>query len=268
MENKLKNVLIDAVEKNLNKNEKVGLLFSGGLDSSIIGKILIDLNVDFVPITVGIKNSKDVIASKKMAKDFFKNHVIIDVNKKVIEKTIPEVIKIIDNSNVVDISVGCVTFLASKYASIFGLKKIISGLGSDEIFCGYKSHEVALDKGFEEVHKECEKRVMDVKKDLERDTKISKNFDIKIITPFLEKEVVELGININPKEKISSDSKKIILRKVAKKIDLPFDICERKKKAAQYGSGIQKIIKKISKKQGFETVGSFLNNVYKKQKGM
>lgn len=268
MNKKLKNVLIESVKKNANRKETVGLLFSGGLDSSLIGKILIDLDVEVIPITVGLKTSKDITFSKKHSKKLFKNHIIINVNEKIIEKSLSEVIAIINSHNVVDVSVGCVTYLASKYASIFGLEKIFSGLGSDEIFCGYKSHKLAMKKGFNEVQKECENRIIKVKDDLKRDKKISKNFNINIITPFLEKDVIKLGMSIHPKDKINKNSNKIIIRNIAKELGLPLELCERKKIAAQYGSGVQKIIKKISKKEGFETIGHFLKNVYKKQINM
>ncbi len=263
---KLVDALISAVKKELEGEKVVGLLFSGGLDSSIVGKILNDLEVDVIPITVGEKNSEDVLTAQKISKDLFKKHITIYLTQKLVEKTIPEVMKITKESDIITVSVGCVIYLAAKYASLLGLKTIFTGTGSDELFAGYKSHEKALERGFDGVHEECLRRLKEIKKDVERDTKICEHFGLIVKTPFLDKKVVEIALDIHPKHKISKEEKKIILRKVAKELGLPEEIYLRKKKAAQYGTKIQKIIKKISKKNGFESISDYLNNVYKKQR--
>ncbi len=268
MKNELKIALLKSIEQDIKNQKKVGLFFSGGIDSSLIGKILIDLKIDVTPITVGLKNSKDVLAAKNSAKNIFKKHVVICLDEEIIEKTIPKVIEITKSYDVVTISVGCVIYLASKYASMFGLKTVFTGTGSDEIFCGYQSHQEALKKSLKDVEKECKTRLKDVEKDLERDKKITESFGLKLKTPFLNKKTVEIGMKIPVKKKIDKKNRKIIIRKIAKEMGITSEIYKRKKKAAQYGSGVQKIIKKISKKHGFNTVGDFLKNLYKKQKSM
>ena len=252
----------NAVKKELEK--ETALLFSGGLDSTIIGKILVDLGSHVLPITVGFKNSEDMLIAQKVSKLLFKKHVSVYLTKEIVEETIPRVIEITKQNDIVTISVGCVVFNAAKYASMLGYKTIFTGTGGDEIFAGYASHEKALEKGWEAVHKECQIRLKNIKKDVERDTRLCEYFGLKVKAPFLDKEVIDLALKIHPSLKISKDEKKIILREIAKDIGVPEIVYLRKKKAAQYGSGVQKIIKKLAKENGFKTISEYLNNVYKK----
>ncbi|MCD6575776.1 MAG: asparagine synthase [Nanoarchaeota archaeon] len=262
----LLNALKDAIKKEIGDAKQVGLFFSGGLDSSIVGKLIKDMGIDVIPITVGEQRSEDVITAKEIAKLIFKKHVIVNTNKDIIKEIIPKVIKITGEKDAITVSVGCVIYLAAKYASKLGLKKIFTGAGSDELFAGYKSHEEALEKGWDEVQDECKRRIEGIKKDIQRDEKICNHFGLKVETPFLDDKVIEIALKIPPQEKISKDEKKILLRKLAKEIGLPSIVYLRKKKAAQYGTKVQKMIKKIAKEEGYATIADYLNNVYKKQK--
>jgi len=264
----LLNALKNAVKKELKSEKKVGLFFSGGLDSSIIGKILVDVGADVLPITVGEPKSEDVLFSKKTTEMMFRKHLLIRINEKNVKEAIPNVIKITGERDVITVSVGCVVYFAAKYASKFGVKTVFTGAGSDELFAGYKSHEIALRKGLEEVNKECKKRLEGIKKDIQRDKRICSYFGLNVKTPFLDKDVIETALNIPPEEKISENEKKIVLRKLAKDIGLPSIVYNRKKKAAQYGTKVQKIIKKIARNEKIETIEDFLKNVYKKQKSL
>ncbi|NJE02542.1 asparagine synthase-related protein, partial [Thermococcus sp. JdF3] len=53
-----------------------------------------------------------------------------------------------------------------------------------------------------------------------------------------------------PEAKIRKGIRKAILREVAVELGLPKWIAERDKKAAQYGSGAQKLLKKLAKSEG------------------
>ena len=71
--------------------------------------------------------------------------------------------------------------------------------------------------------------------------------DADIIVPFLDKEVINLALDIPGKFKIKNNEdllRKHIIRDTALDIGVPEYIALRPKKAAQYGSGINKILKK------------------------
>ena len=58
---KLKNLLIKSLKKSIEpiKSEKIAMALSGGLDSTIIAKLLKDLGIEQTAYVVGIENCKD-----------------------------------------------------------------------------------------------------------------------------------------------------------------------------------------------------------------
>lgn len=82
---------------------------------------------------------------------------------------------------------------------------------------------------------------------LERDDACSMLNGVELRLPFLDKALVELVLNIPDNKKIVSmhdDMRKSILRKLAFEEGLDYEIAYRPKKAAQYGTGIDKILRK------------------------
>ena len=70
---------------------------------------------------------------------------------------------------------------------------------------------------------------------------------VELRLPFLDKKLVEIVLNIPDNKKIVSmhdESRKSILRKLAFEEGLDYEIAYRPKKAAQYGTGIDKILRK------------------------
>ena len=82
---------------------------------------------------------------------------------------------------------------------------------------------------------------------LERDDAVSMANGVELRVPFLDNDIINLSLDIPGKYKIKDNEdilRKHILRDVAKSIGVPDYIADRPKKAAQYGSGINKILKK------------------------
>ena len=79
---------------------------------------------------------------------------------------------------------------------------------------------------------------------------------LELRVPFLDKNVIETATKIPIKYMLHSNDDKVrkhILREVAYEMGVPEYIAFRPKKAAQYGTGIDKIIKKkILKKNEFK----------------
>ena len=82
---------------------------------------------------------------------------------------------------------------------------------------------------------------------LERDDAVSMANGVELRVPFLDNDIIDLALDIPGIYKIKDNEdilRKHILRDVAKSIGVPDYIADRPKKAAQYGSGINKILKK------------------------
>ena len=251
----LKKALVEAVESRIT-NKKFGIMFSGGIDSSLIAFICKKAKADFICYAVGIENAADIEAAKKAA-DLLKINLkfkIFSLDES--EKIIKEVVKIV-GPDVMKVGVGAVVYAAAQLGKKDNIDVFFSGLGSEELFAGYERHISAKD-----VNKECWKGLKSMyARDFLRDYSIAKHLKINILTPFLDQDLIKTAMQIPGKEKLNKEYKKLILRKIAEELGLPKEIAWRKKKAAQYGSRFDKAIYKLARKNGFEYKKDYLKSL-------
>lgn len=251
--NKLKEIIANSIKKEIQKN-KFGILFSGGIDSTLIAFICKKYAKNFICYSVGLKNSKDLkyakIAAKKLKLKLKTKEFSLDEAEKIIK----DVVKILHGSDVVNVGVGSVVYSAAILAKKDKINTFFSGLGSEEIFAGYERHAKAKN-----VNKECWDGLKNMwSRDMVRDFKISNELKIKILTPFLDDELIKFAMQIPGEYKINKENKKIILREIAQDLGIPEEFAWRKKLAAQYGSGFDKAIKKLAKINGFDYKKDYL----------
>lgn len=236
---------------------KIGIAFSGGVDSSLIALFCSKLNKRFMLYSVGLENSKDVkqaieIASKMKWPLKYK---ILDLNEA--EQVIKEVIKLVP-LDTVNVGVGSVVYSILEMAKEDKFDLVLNGLGSEELFAGYERHRLRLKDN--KVHEECWNGLKSLwGRDLIRETNIARHFDIKVEYPFLNLDLVKFAMQIDPKLKIDEKTNKIILRETAFNLGLG-EFAFRKKIAAQYGSGFDKALGKIAKQHGFKFKKDFLGH--------
>jgi len=251
--------IVKSVKKNAADN--CGVLFSGGIDSTLISFILKKLNIDFICYSVGLENAQDIEWAEKVARALgFKLKTRI-LSLDGLETVVKAVTNILKEADVMKVSVGSVFYSASLLAKKDGINILFSGLGSEEIFAGYERHLNAM-QSWENVHKECWNGLKNMwERDMKRDFLIAKHNNIELRLPFLDKEVIASAMNIHPMYKISKDEKKIILREIAQEMGLPKEFAWRKKKAAQYGSNFIKGLDKLARMNRFEYKKDYLRSL-------
>ncbi|MFH1052920.1 MAG: diphthine--ammonia ligase [Candidatus Woesearchaeota archaeon] len=246
---KVDNLIYDAVRMRI-PNKKFGILFSGGIDSTVIAKYMKNLGQDFTCYTTALeepdeKEADDLIFAKKVSKEMDLKLKIIKIRKSDLKKYLKIVVPLIETSNVVKVEVALTFYAACLQAKKDGCKVIFSGLGSEEIFAGYQRHKESCN-----INKECLSGLIKLyERDTYRDDVVTINNGLELRVPFLDKRLVEFALRIPEKYKLKGDKEKIILRDVAKGLEIPPYVYERKKKAAQYGSNIDKALKKVAKKK-------------------
>ena len=251
----LKESLTNAIK--IRVENSFGLLFSGGIDSTTIALILKQLGYRFTCYCVGLENSKDIESAQEVAKELGLELKTKTLTLEDAEQTIEKVSKILKEPNVVKVGVGCVFYEAMKLAKEDNVKAVFTGLGSEEIFAGYERHANAKD-----VNKECWHGLLNMwERDLKRDYSISKELNIELRTPLLDKEVIRTAMMIPGKYKISKQHKKLILREVSLEFGLRKEFAFKKKRAAQYGSGFDKAMQKIAKRHGFKFKTDYLRSL-------
>ena len=255
--------LYSALEKRVNNIIDIGLIFSGGVDSTILAVLLkkiaekradenqLPLNIRLY--SVGVENSQDIKFSKEMAKELNLPLKTIIIDEQTVKESIKPVLTAIEDDNVMKLGVGMTIYLASKAMKEDNVKVAISGQGADELFGGYNRYLKHFEENplFDAYFLLDEEIYHDVANmyhvNLERDDAVSMANGVELRVPFLDKAIIDLALEIPGKYKIKDSEdilRKHILRDVAKSIGVPDNIALRPKKAAQYGSGINKILKK------------------------
>lgn len=285
----LKQAITQAVKQRIPK-KRFGILFSGGIDSSLIALICKQTTTNFICYSVGLENATDLEASKKAAKKLKLKLKTKVLSLSQAEQIIKKVTKIV-GPDVVKTGVGSVVYTAALLAKKDKINNLFSGLGSEEEFAGYERHLAVKN-----INKACWKGLKQMwKKDLTRDFAIAKNLKVNILTPFLDPCVIKTAMQIPGnekicfakkfnkskfsgvytiknnrkkftnsinKQKITKQYKKVILRKIAQELGLPKEIAWKKKKAAQYGSKFDRAIYRLAKRAGFKYKKDYLESLY------
>ncbi|MBU4492196.1 MAG: asparagine synthetase B [Euryarchaeota archaeon] len=260
-ENIASNALHEAIEHAVEKRRYThfALAFSGGLDSSIIAALCPEAEL----YSVGLAGSHDInqtIRAAQLLGLSDKLHVH-ELTIEEVESAIPDVIRAIESSDPLKVSIALPLFFASKRARNDGIRVMLSGQGADELFAGYRRYESMS-------HAELEfalKKDLDniAENNLERDDAVTMANAVLLRVPYLDSEVVELALRIAPELKVHNSVRKYILRLAARKI-LPHELVFKEKKAAQYSSGIYSALTKLARKKGYrkeQSLGRYLEEL-------
>lgn len=245
---------------------KIGVLFSGGVDSTLISYVLKKHDIPFKTITIGFwdedqKLPEDILESREPAKELDFDHKEIILSFKDMEEIFEETVKLLgpNLANAVNVGVGSVEVAGiNEFLKIDkDITQIFGGLGSEELFAGYKRHEDASDK-----HEECWAGLKSMfNRDLLRDSAISNHLNIEFYTPFLDKELISFAMNIPIEYKINDSMKKIIIRESAMFLGLPEKFAFRPKRAAQYGARTDNALAKLARQNGFKYKKDYIKSL-------
>ena len=263
-------------------DEPFGILLSGGVDSSLIAKMCKDKKANFRCFCAGIKGSKDIEAAIEVSHfldlELIKKEYGIDEIEELLEKVVRILpYPIIENDNYIEYMVKVSVSAVMLAAITLGEENIfLSGIGAEELFAGYQRHSKAIDEGgmwrglaIENLEKESLnglKRMHNLV--FERDGLICDYLSKSVLAPYLANNVILQAMNMDSFQKIDFYNNKKILREIASDIGIPEEFFNRKKKGAQYGSGFDKAISKLSKKNGFKLKKRYLEHLLAGKKSL
>ena len=246
----LRDALCQAVKRQLMSDVPYGVLLSGGLDSSItsaVAKLYADKRVEsddqkkawwptLHSFAVGLKGSPDLKAAQKVA-DYIGtvHHEIIFTIQEGLD-VIKDVIYHLETYDVTTVRASTPMFLMARAIKSMGIKMVLSGEGSDEIFGGYLYfHKAPNDKEF---HEETVRKLDKLHQyDCLRANKALASWGIEGRVPFLDKEFMDVAMSISPKDKMITEERmeKWVLRKAFEDL-LPKEITWRQKE--QFSDGV------------------------------
>jgi asparagine synthase (glutamine-hydrolysing) len=267
-----KKALIDAVQKRIPR-KRFGLLLSGGLDSTMIGKILktrekrVKLDCFFACVVDAehkLPEPKDLISARSAAKEMGCELMVRRATVPELEHALPEIISLIESTDPVRVSVAATIYFGTKEMHHHEIKVVFSGLGADELFAGYDRF-----KNSNDINADCQSYLIKMyENDLYYEDIVCMKNNLELRVPFLDEKVVATAMALNPKCKLIKSKtglvNKKILRDIALELGLSKEVAQRPKKAAQYGSNFDKAIELLAKKHNFKSKAEYLNSIGEK----
>ncbi|VVC03678.1 Asparagine synthase [Candidatus Burarchaeum australiense] len=249
MFNELKEAVERAVESAC-RGERVGVLFSGGLDSSLIAHLAKRYALGVELFTAGTASSPDVAWAARVAKELgLPLNISVLTERRVL--ALYDEVMALSPGDLLKVELGVPLLACCGQASKLKLHILLSGSGAEELFGGYRRHWEEFEKGgdvAEMLRQELERLPYG---DVARNETVARSEGIELRCPLLDDEVCRLAAMIPIEEKFrKEEGKKGVLRRVARELGVPASACERPKQALQYGSGIHNILLKNFGKNG------------------
>ena len=249
-----------SVENRLRNVKRVAVLVSGGVDSCLIAKLVLDISamkgIEVTTYTGGVDGAPDIEYAERFAKELGLKHKVRRLSQDEIESYIPLVTAAVEERDLVQIEVGIGVYAAVEMASRDGHKVIFSGQGPDELWGGYSWYpQVIANDGYDfllqNMWGDLERADIET---FDRENRIAMAHGVEKVFPYTDIEVVKLAMSVSPQLKITSTEDRVGKhphREAAKRLGLPVKYADRSKDAAQHGTGIHDTLDAIARKNGF-----------------
>jgi asparagine synthase (glutamine-hydrolysing) len=245
-----------AMGKRVRGRDRVGIIFSGGVDSFLIVHLVKQLGVPFTCYTAGRRTgAPDLDWAVRTAEEHGFPLVVRELSLGEIESRIPQVIHDIEDNSLNQVEVAIPIHASVEMAQKNGERVILNGQGADELFGGYPWYPKVVDRegyyGF--VKRSWEDTCVLYKECLEREDKIAMSHSIELRVPFLDPEVIRTAFAIAPELKVSGGDDKLgkrVHREYCRSIGIPESVAYRPKEAAQHGANVHHAFEEIAESHG------------------
>jgi len=134
-------------------DKKVGVAFSGGVDSTLLAKLVKDMGHDIHLLTIGFQDSHDINFAKEVNQLLNFPHSISEIDPEKFKEVSQKINQTIKSDNLSWNENSIAFYYVAELAQKNGLKIVVTANGIDELFCGYNSYCEAIEKGEDEVVK-------------------------------------------------------------------------------------------------------------------
>ena len=241
MENAVKETISD---------KKIGVAFSGGVDSTLLAKLVKDMGYDVHLLTIGFQDSHDINFAKEVNQLLNLEHSISEIDPEKFKEVSQRINQIIKSDSLSWNENSIAFHYVAELAQKNDLKTVATANGIDELFCGYNSYREAIEKGESEVTRMMDEKLKNEGEMMIAINKVTAEFDVKMVQPFLSPSFVDYSKTISVSEKIHGPDdmqRKHPIRELAMDYGVPEVAARKQKKALQYGSQIHKSLLKSRK---------------------
>jgi asparagine synthase (glutamine-hydrolysing) len=220
---------------------KVAVAFSGGLDSSVIAKSAAN-HTDVVACTAYAGHSGDLTRAREAAEALELPLVTCELTVDDARATL-SALRLPFTPSLMDRSLWCLYAVVSRTARTCGAKVMLLGQLADELFGGYAKYDEALKlRGGEAAESMMGTDLREyASRGRVRDVAACGGL-VEPRFPFEAKELGEFATSLPITFKIRDGERKAVLRRAALVLGVPEKVAYAPKKAAQYSSGVQKLV--------------------------
>jgi len=261
-------LLLESTRKRVSDLEEVAVAFSGGVDSSVVAVLAKSVGLDVQLISVGLENQREVLFAEKAAKALNLPLHLQTYNVNELEQTLAKVLWLIEEPNPVNTCIAVNFYWLAETVSKLEYPIILAGQGADELFGGYHKYLADYKKSGAEILKQ--KMFRDIKNaykvNFQRDNQTCSYHKVELRLPFIDRDVVDFTLRLPLRLKINSIEDKLrkrVLRRVARNLDIPSFIAEKRKKAFQYTTGVTKALQNLAKAKNL-TLHEYIENKFNK----
>ena len=231
-------VLVDAVERQMMGDVPVGVFLSGGLDSSLVAAIaqryLAERGQQLKTFAVGTEDSPDLIAARAVADYLGTEHHESVYTAEDATESVAEVVAAIEAFDPSLVRSAVPNLMLARFTSKH-VKVVLTGEGADELFAGYEY--LADIRNADELQTELVRSVEGLHNlNLQRCDRVTMAYGLEARVPFLDREVIEHALRLPAGWKLSGQDQpeKRLLREAFEGW-LPHEFLWRGK--AQFGDG-------------------------------
>ena len=233
--------LEDSIRVRLDTDLTVGVVLSGGLDSTLTLLHVREMHPDCVAFTIGTPGSDDVSYARRVTRELRVDHEVIDVAPGDIRlPDIREAIRLSELTEYGDVINAVVSRLLFARVHSCGVKVVLCGDGSDELFGGYEMYrqpDPALrQRLFQHKLHNLERT------ELQRVDRTSMGQGVEARVPFLDLALVRLAMRLPIELKLRDGQDKWILRHAFADI-LPSYVRQRPKNPMSHSSGLHERVR-------------------------
>jgi asparagine synthase (glutamine-hydrolysing) len=247
---------LESMQKRTEDVERIGIIFSGGIDSVLVAHVASKMVPEVVCHTAGMEGSHDIECACTIAEELGLELHVKELAQDDVERMIPDIIEVIEDNNAGQVEVALPVYCAVQIASRQGMRIMLTGQAADELFGGYSWYSnVAEKQGYRRLREHMREDLMLLYKEtLEREDKITMAHSVEMREPFLDIGVIDASMDITMQLNVRKNDRfgKWVHRRLAQKLGIPKDIAFRVKEAAQHGSGVHSAIDAIARKHGFD----------------
>lgn len=243
-----------AVAKRVHGQERVGVVFSGGVDSALIAAAAERAGAKPVCFVAGAAGSPDVDAARAAADEMGVDLVVARLTQHGVHDALPDLLRAVEERNQLHIETALPLHFVVEQARRRGIRVLLTGQGADELFGGYAWYPSV----FEREGPAAVRRRMDDDRDrlhvecLEREDKVSMAHAVELRVPYLDPAVVRAAARVPVEYQLGAADQmcKRLHREIAESWGLPHDVAWRPKVAAQHGSGSRRLLAAASRALG------------------